>query len=97
MSLQFWFLNFADIGPLPDGVDPAFLAALPEDMRNEVLRDCRAQLERQRRAQAAAAAQQVEKHLIIKKNKIRIILQIRNFIACEIVWERKKEYLHILS
>ncbi|PAV89438.1 hypothetical protein WR25_24388 [Diploscapter pachys] len=47
-----------DIGPLPDGVDPAFLAALPEDMRNEVLRDCRAQLERQRRAQAAAAAQQ---------------------------------------
>lgn len=35
---------------IPDGVDPAFLAALPEDMRAEVIRDHR----RQQRAQRAA-------------------------------------------
>ncbi|WKY07279.1 hypothetical protein Q1695_007038 [Nippostrongylus brasiliensis] len=34
---------------IPDGVDPAFLAALPEDMRAEVIRDHR----RQQRAQRA--------------------------------------------
>ncbi|KHJ99297.1 hypothetical protein OESDEN_00722 [Oesophagostomum dentatum] len=35
---------------IPEGVDPAFLAALPEDMRAEVIRDHR----RQQRAQRAA-------------------------------------------
>ncbi|VDM57399.1 unnamed protein product [Angiostrongylus costaricensis] len=39
---------------IPDGVDPAFLAALPEDMRAEVIRDHRRQQRAQRAAQLPA-------------------------------------------
>ncbi|KAK6057582.1 sodium pump decarboxylase, gamma subunit [Cooperia oncophora] len=39
---------------IPDGVDPAFLAALPEDMRAEVIRDHRRQQRAQRAAQVPA-------------------------------------------
>ncbi|VDK70503.1 unnamed protein product, partial [Cylicostephanus goldi] len=42
---------------IPDGVDPAFLAALPEDMRAEVIRDHRRQQRAQRAAQPSLPAQ----------------------------------------
>ncbi|KAK6751843.1 hypothetical protein RB195_003334 [Necator americanus] len=41
---------------IPDGVDPAFLAALPEDMRAEVIRDHRRQQRAQRAAQPPTVA-----------------------------------------
>ncbi|VDM49760.1 unnamed protein product [Toxocara canis] len=40
---------------VPEGVDPAFLAALPEDIRTEVIRDHQRQQRAQRLAQSAAA------------------------------------------
>ncbi|VDO32194.1 unnamed protein product [Haemonchus placei] len=43
---------------IPDGVDPAFLAALPEDMRAEVIRDHRRQQRAQRAAQVPATVPQ---------------------------------------
>ncbi|RCN38156.1 sodium pump decarboxylase, gamma subunit [Ancylostoma caninum] len=43
---------------IPDGVDPAFLAALPEDMRAEVIRDHRRQQRAQRAAQPPSVPQQ---------------------------------------
>lgn len=46
--------GFADI-EVPEGVDPAFLAALPEDIRAEVIRDHERQQRAQRLAQSAAS------------------------------------------
>ena len=45
-----------DVTELPDGVDPSFLAALPEDMRQEVIEEQRRlQTIRQRAAQNVEA------------------------------------------
>lgn len=44
---------------IPDGVDPAFLAALPEDMRQEVIRDFQRQQRAERASRPAPAAQPV--------------------------------------
>ncbi|KAK6014230.1 HECT-domain protein [Ostertagia ostertagi] len=50
---RYFYAMFVDI-EIPDGVDPAFLAALPEDMRAEVIRDHRRQQRAQRAAQVPA-------------------------------------------
>lgn len=42
---------------IPEGVDPAFLAALPEDMRQEVIRDFQRQQRAERASRPAPAAQ----------------------------------------
>lgn len=44
---------------IPDGVDPAFLAALPEDMRAEVIRDYQRQQRAERASRPVAGAQPV--------------------------------------
>ena len=52
-----------DVGDLPDGVDPSFLAALPDDMRQEVI-------DEQRRLQniRQQAAQQKEQQGVQEVN-----------------------------
>ena len=52
-----------DVGDLPDGVDPSFLAALPDDMRQEVI-------DEQRRLQniRQQAAQQQEQQGVQEVN-----------------------------
>lgn len=47
------FLRYSDI-EIPEGVDPAFLAALPEDIRMEVIRDHMRQQRSQRLIQTSA-------------------------------------------
>lgn len=61
---------------IPEGVDPSFLAALPEDMRQEVIAEqLRLQRLRQRaRAQAADASNQVRNWLIVLRNYVNIKL-----------------------
>ncbi|PIC34687.1 hypothetical protein B9Z55_014266 [Caenorhabditis nigoni] len=44
---------------IPDGVDPAFLVALPEDMRQEVIRDFQRQQRAERASRPVPAAQPV--------------------------------------
>lgn len=44
---------------IPDGVDPAFLAALPEDMRQEVIRDYQRQQRAERASRPVPTAQPV--------------------------------------
>lgn len=57
------FLQGMDVGDLPDGVDPSFLAALPDDMRQEVI-------DEQRRLQniRQQAAQQQEQQGVQEVN-----------------------------
>lgn len=65
MFLQLFFLSSQgmDVGDLPDGVDPSFLAALPDDMRQEVI-------DEQRRLQniRQQAAQQQEQQGVQEVN-----------------------------
>lgn len=55
ITIIFWIILFLFEGDLPEGVDPSFLAALPENIRQEVIAE---QLRLQRIQQRAQQQQQ---------------------------------------
>lgn len=71
---------FSDI-EIPDGVDPAFLAALPEDMRAEVIRDHRRQQRAQRAAQPPSVPPQVHFYSSVELVQLSDLVELVLFIG----------------